>query len=112
MAADLHLHEGKRVWIKGYLIHTKTTATSNNLKMYFGTFLDEVGDWLDTVHFPEIAAKFPFRGRGIYKIRGKVTIDYGCILIETDYMEKLGIIEDPRYANLRFSEKKQVKSRF
>ena len=40
--------------------------------MYFGTFLDRDGDFIDTVHFPPVAAKYPFRGKGIYKITGKV----------------------------------------
>ena len=104
LAKDLHLYEGQTIWIKGYLIHSKSTNTSHHKKMFFGTFLDAEGNWLDTVHFPEIAKKYPFRGKGIYKVRGKVVIDYDCISIEANFMEKQGVIEDPRYSNLRAGE--------
>lgn len=104
MANDLYLYKDAVVWIKGYLIHNKRTTTSNNKKMFFGTFLDSEGQWLDTVHFPEIADRYQFRGKGIYKVKGKVVIDYDCITIEVQEMEKLGVIEDPRYSNLRAGE--------
>lgn len=103
-AKDLHLYEGMNVWIKGYLIHAKQTTTSGGKKMFFGTFLDSNGNWLDTVHFPEIAKQYRFRGNGIYKIKGKVVVDYDCVSVEVQYMEKLGVIEDPRYSALRAGE--------
>lgn len=104
LAKDLHLYEGMIVWVKGYLIHSKRTVTSKQDKMFFGTFLDAEGNWLDTVHFPNIAQRYPFRGKGIYKVRGKVMVDYDCVTIEASYMEKQGVIEDPRYSNLRAGE--------
>ncbi len=104
LAKELHLYKGLTVWIKGYLIHSKRTTTSHQKKMFFGTFLDSEGEWLDTVHFPNIAQKYPFRGTGIYKIKGKVVIDYDCTTLEVEYMEKLGVIEDPRYTELRSGE--------
>ncbi len=66
--------------------------------MHFGTFLDRDGDFLDTVHFPPIAAKYPFRGKGIYKITGKVMLEFNCVTIEFSNFERLAIIEDPRYS--------------
>ena len=104
LAKDLRDYKDSTLWIKGYLIHAKRTTTSKQEKMFFGTFLDLEGEWLDTVHFPDIAQKFPFRGKGIYKVKGKVVVDYDCVTIEASYMEKLGVIEDPRYANLRAGE--------
>lgn len=104
LAKNLHKYDGEKVWVCGYLIHAKRTTTSRKQKMFFGTFLDEEGAWLDTVHFPDVAQRYPFRGKGIYKVHGKVMSDYDCITIEVDYMEKLGVIEDPRYSNLRFGE--------
>lgn len=97
-AEELKDHIGKKVWIKGYLIHAKRTNTSGGQRMYFGTFLDDSGAWLDTVHFPDVAARYRFRGKGVYKVHGTVTSEYDCILIEADYMEKMQVIEDPRYA--------------
>lgn len=101
LAKDLHRFENKNVWIKGYLIHAKRTATSKGDHMFFGTFLDEEGEWLDTVHFPQIAAQFPFRGKGVYKIYGTVLMEYDCTNIQTVSMEKMSIIEDPRYSEVK-----------
>jgi DNA-directed DNA polymerase III PolC len=101
LAKDLHHFKDKRVYIKGYLIHTKRTRTSKHEDMMFGTFLDEEGQWLDTVHFPPVAKKYPFRGKGVYKVYGYVMMDYDCISIEAEYMEKMDVMEDPRYSEER-----------
>lgn len=98
LAQDLHQFKDQNVWVKGYLIHAKKTTTSKGERMFFGTFLDEEGEWLDTVHFPQIAAQFPFRGRGVYKVYGTVLIEYDCTNIEVISMEKMSVMEDPRYA--------------
>ncbi|WP_136482068.1 DNA polymerase III subunit alpha [Cognatitamlana onchidii] len=102
--------ENKTITIEGYLITTKNTKTSNGKIMHFGTFLDYDGDFIDTVHFPPIAAKYPFRGKGIYTITGKVLIEFDCVNIEVSSMERAAIIEDPRYAvnslNTTFQNKK------
>ncbi|MFD0862321.1 DNA polymerase III subunit alpha [Sungkyunkwania multivorans] len=98
-ARDLHHYTGKWVLIDGYLVTTKKTSTNKGKQMFFGTFLDQDGDFIDTVHFPPIAAKFPFRGKGIYRIQGKVLEEFDCINIEVSKMERLPIIEDPRYAD-------------
>ena len=105
--------EGKLVIIEGYLITIKNTKTGNGKLMYFGTFLDRDGDFLDTVHFPPIASKYPFRGKGIYKITGKVMVEFDCVTIEVSNLERLAIIEDPRYSvkslNPTFQNKKSFK---
>ena len=67
--------------------------------MYFGTFLDRDGYFIDTVHFPPIAEKYRFRGKGIYSISGKIIEEFDCLSIEVSKMERLGIIEDPRYSD-------------
>ena len=92
---------GKDVWVKGYLVHSKRTTTSDGKQMFFGTFLDEEGAWLDTVHFPDIAQRFKFRGKGVYKIYGTVITEYDAVNIEVKYMKKMDVIEDPRYAEIR-----------
>lgn len=96
-AAHLPNLVGRLVTIEGYLVATKRTATSGKKMMYFGTFLDRDGDFIDTVHFPPVAAKYRFRGKGIYAITGKVMEEFECISIEVTKMERLPIIEDPRY---------------
>ena len=101
LAKNLPKYHGKEVWIKGHYVHAKRTTTSGGDQMFFGTFLDEEGNWLDTVHFPEIAKQYRFRGAGVYKVRGKVTIEYDALIVEASYMEKMAILEDPRYAEVR-----------
>lgn len=98
-ANDLPNYIGKVVSIKGYLITTKNTSTSNGKQMHFGTFLDYEGYFIDTVHFPPVASKFPFRGKGVYSITGKVLEEFDCINIEVLSMYKCAVIEDPRYAD-------------
>lgn len=102
-AKNLKDHIGKNVWIKGYLIHYKKAVTSDSKLMFFGTFLDEEGEWLDTVHFPVVAAQYPFRGNGVYAVYGTVTTEYDFLAVEAAFMKKLDMIEDPRY-----SDKKQL----
>ncbi|MFT4568577.1 MAG: DNA-directed DNA polymerase III PolC [Saprospiraceae bacterium] len=94
---DLSQLINKKVSIVGYLITAKRTKTSNGKQMFFGTFLDIEGDWIDTVHFPPVAAQFPFRGKGIYKVIGKVVEEFGFQTIEVASMERLPYITDPRY---------------
>ena len=97
-AKELLQYKNKTVTIEGYLVTTKSTSTSNGKQMHFGTFLDCDGDFIDTVHFPPIAARFRFRGRGIYTIIGKVMEEFDCINIEVSAMYRQAVIEDPRYA--------------
>jgi DNA polymerase-3 subunit alpha len=68
--------------------------------MYFGNFVDVKGEHIDTVHFPPAAKKYPFKGRGVYELTGKVTEEFDCITVEIEKMEKLAIIQDPRYADI------------
>ncbi len=97
-AKDLSQWVHQTVKIKGYLVTVKHTATSKGEGMFFGTFLDEEGNFIDTVHFPPAAKKYRFRGKGIYEITGKVMEEFDCITIEVSKMELLPIVEDPRYA--------------
>lgn len=88
---------GKEIHISGYLIAIKNTRTSRADRMYFGTFLDHEGQFIDTVHFPPVAARYPFRGRGIYRITGKVVEEFDFYSLEVMSMKKLPYIDDPRY---------------
>ena len=98
LAEDFKKYCGKEVVIAGYLVAIKNTSTSNNRRMNFGTFLDAKGHFIDTTHFPPVAEKYPFRGRGIYHIKGLVVEEFGFYSIEVRAMKKLAVIEDPRYA--------------
>lgn len=99
LARDLGLNLGAEVRMLGYLVTTKPTSTIKGERMHFGTFLDREGQYFDTVHFPPVSARYPFRGRGIYLVRGKVSEEFDVYSIEVSAMEKLALIEDPRYAD-------------
>ena len=90
---------GKHITIEGYLVTTKHAVTSNGKRMYFGTFLDRDGYFIDTIHFPPVAEKHKFRGKGIYSITGKLVEEFDCTSIEVTKMERLSIVEDPRYSD-------------
>lgn len=92
VASKLMDRVGQSVHIFGYVVATKDAATKNRQTMHFGTFLDCDGRVFDTVHFPDIAQRFPFRGRGFYEIRGKVTEDFGVPVIEVTKMQRCAII--------------------
>jgi DNA-directed DNA polymerase III PolC len=88
-AAQLKAFQGKKVNITGYLVTTKNTHTKDHKLMHFGTFTDRQGLYFDTTHFPNICHTFPFRGKGFYRIEGKVVEDFGYPMIEVLNMQKL-----------------------
>jgi hypothetical protein len=60
--------------------------------MAFGTFYDAHGEVFDTVHFPNSARRFPFRGRGFYEMIGKVIEDFDVYAIDVHGMNKLPMV--------------------
>ncbi len=93
-AVELPMLVGKTIEITGYFVHRKTTSTKKGEHMYFGTWLDLDGQWLDTVHYPNATVKNPFSGPGYYHIKGRVIEEYGFYCIETQAMQRL------KYRNL------------
>ncbi|MEJ1241361.1 DNA polymerase III subunit alpha [Chryseolinea sp. T2] len=91
-ARDLTSKIGSCVHIVGYLVATKDTSTTKGESMHFGTFNDMNGDVFDTVHFPDVAKRCPFRGRGFYGVWGRVTEDFGVPALEVTSMEKLPLV--------------------
>ena len=98
LARDLPDRIGDVVTVVGYLVTVKETATAKGERMCFGCFVDLEGAWLDTVHFPGVAREFPFRGRGVYAVRGTVSESFGCLNVDAQRMERLATLPDPRYA--------------
>lgn len=88
-AREMTQYLGKQVMILGYLVTVKYTRTVKGEVMNFGTFLDRDGDWIDTVHFPPVVKKYPFKGRAIYQIEGKVVEEFGFYSIEVDKLERM-----------------------
>ncbi|MBA82755.1 MULTISPECIES: DNA polymerase III subunit alpha [unclassified Leeuwenhoekiella] len=96
-ANDLEQYLNKTITIYGYLVTLKNTRTSKGDRMFFGTFLDQAGNWLDTVHFPPIAKKYPFSGKGIYKLTGKLVEEFNFITLEVTIMHRMPYVPDPRF---------------
>jgi DNA polymerase III alpha subunit len=88
---------GKVVEIAGYFITRKYVRTVNNKIMNFGTFIDREGKFFDTVHFPRTLKKYPFMGRGLYRIKGKIVEEYDFPSMEVYEMEKMPYVKDERY---------------
>ncbi len=95
-AKELYKLRNKSVMIEGYLVTVKPTKTIGGKEMNFGTWIDRDGYFFDSIHFPQMVGRYPFKGRGVYRIWGQVTVDFGVFNIEVTQMEKLGIKSDPR----------------
>ncbi|NBA88689.1 DNA polymerase III subunit alpha [Emticicia sp. CRIBPO] len=94
--ADLAGLHGKIVEIYGYMVITKSIRTKSNKHMAFGYFIDHKGEYFDTTHFPQTIEKYPFKGKGVYFMRGKVIVEYGFPSVEVSEMRKVELKPDPR----------------
>ena len=83
-------HLGQEIQAEGYLVTVKPTRTAGGDRMFFGTFIDREGGVIDTVHFPKVAVRYPFRGLGIYLLQGRISEDFSVPQLEVSYMEKMG----------------------
>lgn len=98
-AKDLGTNCGNVITCLGYFIDYKSVTTVNKEKMAFCTFLDVNLDWIDTVHFPDSLRYYGIKGRGFYKITGKVVNDFGVFSIEVNKMIKVGY-KERKYVDL------------
>ena len=89
-AIEVPQYLGKEIEIMGYLVTTKYAKTKHGQTMFFGTFLDKDGDWIDTVLFPDVAAKYTFKGNGCYLIKGRVSLEFEFYSVEVISLERLG----------------------
>jgi len=92
-------HIGKRVIMLGYMVHVKPASTRTGEWMSFGSFIDTAGELWDSTQFPSVAARYPFRGRGVYRLTGVVEEEFGHCSLRTQSLEKLPWKADPRYGN-------------
>ena len=102
---DLERFLNHRIDIYGYLVTVKNTKTHTGKRMYFATLVDQEGTVFDTVLFPPIAAKYNFRGKGVYRFYGKVVSEFDFLSIEVIKMQKQDYIQDPRYSDMKTSAK-------
>jgi len=99
LAREMSSRVGQRVEMLGYMIHVKTTTTNSGSYMSFGSFIDTAGDFWDSTQFPSVAERYPFRGRGVYRLSGYVEEEFGHVSLRTQFMEKLPWRPDPRYGD-------------
>lgn len=85
-------YKSKQIEMTGYLVTIKTTSTSQGDRMCFGTFIDYEGQFIDTVHFPPSVKKYPFCGRGVYRLIGRVTEEFDFFTLEVSKMEKVNYV--------------------
>ncbi len=95
-AKNLIQQVGKTIRIMGTFVTYKKVRTKRGDIMAFGTFLDEDGYFFDTVNFPPALEAYPFKGSGVYLIKGKVVQEFDFPSIEVQQMAKLPIMPDPR----------------
>jgi DNA polymerase-3 subunit alpha len=100
MVKDFLNYENKIIRIVGYLIARKDVPTVKG-HMNFGTWIDGDGAFFDTTHFPDILYRWPFKGPGCYLIQGKVVVEFGFPSIEVEKVDRLPMVDDPRYDEQR-----------
>lgn len=96
LASAFHEFVGQEIATIGYKVTLKPTSTSKGQSMFFGTFLDREGHFIDTVHFPPVAKSYPVSGWGLFYIKGKVMEEFDAITIEVTAIERLQLLPDPR----------------
>ncbi len=94
---DMPHHIGKRVAMLGYMVHVKPASTRTGEWMSFGSFIDTAGELWDSTQFPAVAARYPFRGRCVYRLTGVVEEEFGHCSLRTQSLEKLPWKADLRY---------------
>lgn len=86
---DLKQQIGKVISITGYLVHAKSTKAKNKQLMQFATFIDQKGEWIDAVIFPNRNQQNRYLSRSCYNIKGKVSEEFGHISLEVFSLERL-----------------------
>ncbi len=102
---DLERYLNKNIDIYGYIVTVKNTRTHKGDIMYFATLVDQQGKVFDAVFFPPVAAKYKFKGRGVYRLYGKVVSEFEFLSIEVIKMKKEDYVPDPRYADMKTATK-------
>jgi len=96
LAHEMSSHVGKTIRMLGLLVTIKYVRTIKREWMHFGTFIDVNGRFFDTVHFPKAVTEFPFRGDGVYLVKGKIAEEFGFPSMNVEKMAKMPLKGDPR----------------
>ncbi len=95
-ARDMLHYTGKTVRMLGWLVAIKYVRTIRKETMHFGCFIDNQGDFFDTVHFPQTSKAYPFRGNGVYLLKGVINEEFGFPSLTAEKMARLPLRPDPR----------------
>jgi DNA polymerase-3 subunit alpha len=96
LAHEMAANVGKTVRMMGLLVTIKYVRTIKREWMHFGTFIDVRGHFFDTVHFPKAVTEYPFRGDGVYLVKGKIVEEFGFPSMNVEKMAKMPLQGDPR----------------
>lgn len=96
LSHEMGMHVGKTARMLGLLVTIKYVRTVKREWMHFGTFIDVNGHFFDTVHFPKTVTDYPFRGDGIYLVKGKIVEEFGFPGMNVEKMAKMPLKGDPR----------------
>ena len=89
--------ENSHLSLKAYFVCDKLVPTIKGDRMSFGCWIDENGQYFDTVHFPDSLRAFPFQGAGVYELHGLVSWDFGFPGLEVFRMLRLAYLGDGRF---------------
>jgi DNA polymerase-3 subunit alpha len=96
LAHEMTSYVGKTIRMLGLLVTIKYVRTIKREWMHFGTFIDVNGRFFDTVHFPKAVTSYPFRGEGVYLVKGKIVEEFGFPSMTVEKMAKMPLKGDPR----------------
>ncbi len=94
-ACDMTRHQGQKLRMVGWLVNTKYVRTVKGEVMFFGCFTDHHGHFFDSVHFPSVNKEYPFRGSGIYLLKGRLTQEFGHPSLSVQKMARLPLKPRP-----------------
>lgn len=98
LPSRLHaVRDRETITLLAYFVCDKIVLTVKGDRMSFGCWLDEYGQYFDTVHFPDSLKAFPFRGAGVYRLQGRVTREFDFPSLEVWKLERLAYLDDLRF---------------
>ncbi len=86
--------EAKTVRMLGVFVTLKYVRLTSGELMYFITWLDDEGNFFDSVHFPDSIKEYPFKGEGVYLLLGLVDIDFSYPVLRVKKMARMPFVTE------------------
>ena len=96
LAKNLNKYINQSVLLYGVLVNTRFHTASNGKLLRFCTFIDQDGNYFDTVHFTKVVEKYPIHGLGVYACFGRVTESFDFCSLDIIWSKKMSLKPDPR----------------